>query len=291
MKIGFIGAGKVGSAFAKYLKNCNQDVIGFYSKSPESISKACQFVGGVQGFTLKELVNVSDLIFITTSDDQISVLAEEIVGLKLELRDKRFCHMSGAHSIETLKPLKKAGGFCYSLHPLQAFANSEDAFEKLPVTVFSFETIKEDEEMLSLLKAIGNKYFTIDSKDKSLYHMAACIISNYLVTILDQGFKVLQAIGVNETLATEAFLPLINGTIDNVVKLGTEQALTGPISRGDLETVKTHLKAVEGDEGLKSFYTYIGRLTTELAKESGKIGKETRDDLLQVLETNSPTGR
>jgi len=287
MNISFIGAGKVGTAFGKYLISRDVKVSGYYSRSLASAEVAAEYTVTKAYDQLDQMILDSDIIFITTGDDQISDAVNEINHSQgeLHLNMKTFCHMSGAHSIKLFEPLMEKGAMCYSLHPLQAFASVEKAADELANTVFSLECKGQPGIMERLLNQMGNGYFTIDSENKSKYHMAACVMSNYLVTLLDQGLSILDSAGVDRDIAIKGFLPLIEGSIKNVVTLGTEQALTGPIARGDGNTVKRHLEAFGSEESeQEAFYKMMGRLTVELAQRAGKLNEEKRQVLSEILE-------
>lgn len=286
MNIGFVGAGKVGQAVSAYLKQNGFHIVGFYSRSIQGQNRANTRVGVSGEMSLVSLVSKSDVVFITTGDDQIELVADQIGNQEIEITNKIFVHMSGAHNISVLESLKDKGGICYSLHPLQSFASVDDAISKLPHTVFSLEGVG-DERFGKILDTLGNKYFRLKSDQKAQYHMAACIISNYMVSVLDMGFQVLANIGVDHALAYEAFAPLIRGTAENIIALGTEKALTGPIARGDIKTIKTHLQAVD-HETTDEFYRYVGCLTTQLANKSGKISEETKKQIEEVLTNYQP---
>ena len=286
MNISFVGAGKVGTAFGFYLKSKGFQLKGYFSRKVSSAEKAAIFTGSKAYHDLESFIADADIIFITTSDDQIVNAARTISDSINEslLTGKYFCHMSGAHSIEVLSSLSEKGAKCFSLHPLQAFATVEDAIDLLEETVFSFEQDGESEMMTDFLEKLGNEYFQISSDQKAKYHMAACVMSNYLVTLVDQGLSILDSAGVERAVALKAFKPLLEGSLKNVLQLDAEKALTGPIARGDLQTVETHLKSFKEEEvKIEDFYRTMGQLTADLAQKSGKISEDKRRMLSKLL--------
>eukprot|EP00792_Barthelona_sp_PAP020_P002723 TRINITY_DN14290_c0_g1_i1.p1 TRINITY_DN14290_c0_g1~~TRINITY_DN14290_c0_g1_i1.p1 ORF type:complete len:288 (+),score=26.39 TRINITY_DN14290_c0_g1_i1:41-904(+) len=286
MRVAFIGGGKVGKAFSLYLQSKGFQITGFYSRTRASQLEAHRLLKlSDSSLSLDQLIIESDFIFITTNDDQISQVVSQIIGLDMELDSKSFFHMSGAHSVDLLRPLTTLNAQIYSLHPLQAFSDIEKAFEQLKDTVFSFEDIY-GQGLDDFFKVLGNKHFTIKSEDKSQYHMAACILSNYMVTLLDMGFHVLDGLGIDQTIAKEAFAPLLRGTLENVINQGTKAALTGPIQRGDIDTINGHLENIK-DDRIRYFYKYMGRLTSELAGESRSLDVEVEKKFKEVLKTDS----
>lgn len=283
MKIGFIGAGKVGISYGKYLVDHNVEVVGYYSRSVESAMKAAAFTESRCFYDLQELLDSADIIFITTPDDVINRIAQEITNLNIK-KGQVFAHMSGGCSSEELKPIGTKGCLIASLHPLQAFAEIDKALANLNKTVFSLEG---DIEAISIIETIikkcGNSHVIIPSDKKSLYHSAACVVSNYLVTILAIGEGLLDAAGIDKEVGIEALLPLIYSSIDNVKALGTADAITGPIVRGDINTLKGHLKAINKYcPELLGVYSCLGVETLNLATVNKLKNKETIEEIKKL---------
>lgn len=243
MKISFIGAGKVGTAFGKYISG-HHHILYYYSQSLKSSERAAKFVKAKATSSIKTLIEESEVIFITTQDKNISFVVDTIQGLGLNVVNKHFVHMSGALTSEVLQPLKKLGGLTASIHPLQTFPSIEKGFQGLKDAYFSIEG--DGDFIKPCLKSLGNPYLELKTHQKSQYHMAACIFSNYLVSLMAYGSKMLKDIGIEEGVGLKAMLPLIEATMDNVMTLGPKEALTGPIQRGDLITLEGHMETVDG---------------------------------------------
>lgn len=286
MEIGFIGAGKVGKSFGKYLIKNGIQVKGYYSRSLSSAKEAASFTNAKAYEEVKQLVEECDLLFITTPDDAIEEVCNDIskeIGFR---KGQIVVHMSGAASSEILKSSKEYGCFTYSVHPLQAFADISKGVDDLNRTPFGIEG---DEEKLPVIKKLiedcGNEYFIISKENKVLYHAAACIVSNYLVTVMDAGVSLMKAVGIDEKKGFEALYPLIAGSLENVRKLGTAKALTGPIARGDLKTIKQHMDELENKlPELLEFYSILGKETLELAKREKLKDEKVIEDLKITLE-------
>lgn len=249
MNISFIGAGKVGTSFGLYLKKNGIKIIGYKSKNLEDAKNSSLRTDGLAYQDLSTLVSDSDIIFITTNDDNIKVIKDDLIKeVNIQLRDKIVVHMSGSYSSDMIKELNQYGCYVYSMHPLQSFSDIDISVKKLKDTVF---TIEGQEEKIHILKNVldrtGNKYFEIDTNNKELYHVSACIVSNYLVTLIDLGLDFFKQIGINEDDGLDALMPLIDGTVDNIKRFGTKGALTGPIARGDLDTIRSHLSSIEAN--------------------------------------------
>lgn len=286
MKIGFIGAGKVGTAFGSYLKQKDFQVAGYYSRTFSSAQKAAAKSGSEAFDSLKQLLEASDLLFITTGDDDIPSVAAQLAQSGGLRKAQLIVHMSGALPSTVLSPVKSWGCSIYSLHPLQAFADAQKSVQDLSASYFSLEGDREHIEILeNMLKACGNRYFVLKADQKTLYHAAACMLSNYLVTLVHKGLQLMEGMELDGRTAVEAMLPLIEGTIKNISLLGTKAALTGPIARQDLQTVAKQLEAVQTNapEQLPLF----AALAAETAKlaEPSQNGSDLQRQLEQLIKS------
>lgn len=272
MKIGFIGAGKVGTAFGSYLKQKGFQVVGYYSRTEISAQKAAEKSGSRVFYSIEQLVEAADLLFITTGDDDIASVAQQLAQSTCLRRDQLVLHMSGALPSTVLSPVKDFGCSVYSLHPLQSFADIDKAIQDLSNSYFSLEGDEEYIEILeNILKTCGNRYFILKASQKTLYHAAACMLSNYLVTLVHNGLQLMEGMELDSGTAFEAMLPLVEGTIKNISLLGTKAALTGPIARQDIQTVAKQLEAVQiaAPEQLPLFAALAAK-TLKLAQSSPK---------------------
>lgn len=283
MNIGFIGAGKVGTSFGAYIKNIGFRVTGYYDIDKMKAEEASSFVGVHQFNSLDELMKESQVVFITTGDSYIKDLAKQLWEKGLVKDEHILVNMSGALSSQILKDDNK--GNAYSLHPLQSFADIEKSVKDLKDTYFSLEgEVKNEDPMIEMLKRMGNPYFILEENQKSRYHMSACVFSNYLTTLMDFGTKILLDIGIDSKVGFMAMKPLIEGTLKNIENLGTEKALTGPISRGDSNTIKDHLKNFHGNlKDYEEMYKLLGIKTLELAEKEKLKDEQKIQKLNDIL--------
>ncbi|KRQ86742.1 Ketol-acid reductoisomerase [Caloramator mitchellensis] len=272
MKIGFIGAGKVGSAFGRYLKENGLDIAGFYSRSIESSQSAAEFTGS-KAMDIEELVNDCNYIFITTPDGVISEVWERIK--KYDLKGKNIFHMSGCLGSDIFQGAKHLDADTYSLHPLFPFTD-RNCFTFLNEVVFSVEGENID-KIKYFLNAAKLKYFVIDNKNKAKYHAAAVFASNYIVSIAKIAKEILLDCGMDEKYIVDAIYPLMKGAVSNIREKGIEGALTGPILRRDAGTIKLHLDNLDDFEHI---YRLLGLAAVEI--EKGKI--EYKDEKLEAIE-------
>jgi predicted short-subunit dehydrogenase-like oxidoreductase (DUF2520 family) len=151
-------------------------------------------------------------------------------------------------------------------------------------TVFTLEGNEKGRATAQKILAItGNPYSVIDKDDKVLYHTAACILSNYLVTLIDSGFELLKTTGIAADEITRAFMPLITATLGNIERSGTVNALTGPLVRGDENTIGKHIEAIKKQTPeFLSLYQTMGLATIEMIKDK-RIDAETYEHLENKL--------
>ncbi len=284
MKIGFMGAGKVGTAFGLYLSQRGLELSGYYSRSAAAAALTAEYTASRCFLSPEELVLNSDIIFITTGDSQIEAACKELSSTGLLRPQHTLLHMSGALPSAVLESAKALGCSTLSMHPLISVADacSASAFE---AAVFFIEGDAASVEKISpLLNKLGNKYNLIDSKDKALYHAAACMFSNYLTALIDNGLSVLEAIGIDKSFGFKAVRPLIESTLENIESFGAEKALTGPIARGDASTVAAHIDAFDKlmPQG-KEFYCYMGQHALRLAARDKLKDEQKKHELKEIL--------
>jgi predicted short-subunit dehydrogenase-like oxidoreductase (DUF2520 family) len=270
MRIGFIGAGKVATAFGRYLYDNGETISGYFDRHREKMTHAGRQTHSTVFKNISEAAAHSDIILITTQDDYIADMCRQLCEQKCIAPRHLVGHMSGVHSSRILEEAQRLGATVFSLHPLQAFADEEKALCDLPNAYFSIESNgSAPGSVIDMLCRMGNPFFKLSADYKSLYHLAACVISNYLVTLMAGGLEALQKSGIDPQKGFAAMRPLIEGTLSNIARLGPAKALTGPVARGDTGTIAQHMKALHPPEldGVKSIYTYMGLKTLELARK------------------------
>jgi Uncharacterized conserved protein len=284
VKIGIIGAGIVGSALAIRLTEKGYKVVAVSSRSLDSAEKLALAIEGCQAAETNQMVaDIADIVFITTPDAVIPKVAS---GLQWH-KGQSVVHCSGADSTETLQPARQMGANTGVFHPLQTLASVKQAIDNIPGSTIAIES---EEPLLTTLKematALNCRWIELKASDKVVYHAAAVIASNYLVTLVKLADDLWETFGIPREQATQSLLPLLKGTLNNIENVGIPQALTGPIARGDIDTVKKHLTALqkEAPDAL-STYCELGLQTIPIAQAKGKIDEEKADELRAVLKT------
>ncbi len=264
--IAIVGYGKVGTAFGTFLQECGYELIGYsktdISNEPESGIKISQ--------TPHEITIDADIVLITTPDGLIEEVTKEITANKGFKEGVIVLHCSGAQPSTLLESAKSCGAKTGSVHPLQSVASKTFAQNPFKGVIFAVEgeedAVKAGEMIASDLEA---KSFRIKTESKTLYHAAAVVASNYLVSLMDFSISLLETSGIKREDCFSVISPLISGTLKNIEKNGTQKALTGPIVRGDGETVANHINAISKDrDDLLGIYKTLGDYTVEIAKDS-----------------------
>jgi predicted short-subunit dehydrogenase-like oxidoreductase (DUF2520 family) len=282
LKLGFIGAGTVGTALAILLSRKGYRVTAVSSRSQTSAENLAKAVAGCRVFNSNQnLVNNTDLVFITTPDDTIATVASQVKWHN----GQSVVHCSGTDSTDILEPARKSGAVVGSFHPLQTFAGVKEAVENIPGSTFGVEA---EEPLLSTLKdmatTLGGHSIELKASDKVAYHAAAVFACNYLVTLVKLATDLWQTFSIPPDQATKALLPLIRGTLHNIDTIGIPQCLTGPIARGDSGTIKKHLETLqEKTPALLSPYKELGLQTIPVAMAKGKIKEQRAIELETIL--------
>ena len=282
MKIGIIGAGKVGIALGHVLQNKGFAVVAVASRRDESLELARNYIPGKCIYTkdVSEVVRHADVVAVTTRDREIHAVAKEIFQKTDRLDQKLFFHTSGAHPATELSPLEQKGAMLGSLHPLQTFPDVNSGIVALPGTYIFIEGDEKALPVLDLLAStIGFKAVRIESKNKLLYHLSAVFVCNLLTALMHTGEGIVNRIGIELT----PFFPIIETTLRNIEKKGPLLSLTGPVVRGDAETVASHLEAIKGMEPQESVYKTLSLVALEMAKIRKTLKPEEVDKLERTL--------
>ena len=288
-KISWIGCGKVGRTLGRALQSAGYDTAAIVCKTKESARTAVQFIGqGTPTTDLKEALESSLVHFITTNDDAIDGVVQELVeNSPASLSGYYFFHTSGSISSTILEPLAAKGAYVASIHPLQVFADPIKAVETLPGIYYAIEgNDKAMEFAVQMVGKLQGKLLLIPTGRKVLYHVAGVFVANYLMVLIDVALHIMQDLGETQEDAFDAFLPLMVGALQNVETLGVAEALTGPVARGDASTIQKHLNALEAlQPEFTEMYRVLGKEAVNIALRSGKITQKKAQELVKKFTT------
>ena len=289
LKTGFIGAGTTGTALAVRLSQKGCPVVAVSSRTLSSAQKLAALVPDCRVYhTAQDVAEAAELVFITTPDDVIAQVCAEVQWREVN----SVVHCSGAHSVDILGSAKKLGAAVGSFHPLQTFADVDQAIRNLPGSTFALEA---EEPLLTtqkeLTRLLNGNWVVLKPGDKVLYHVAAVFACNYLVTLVKLALDLWLNFGVSSKEATRALLPLLEGTINNINNIGLPDCLTGPVARGDSGTIERHLSALETRSlDLLTTYKELGLQTIPIALAKGKVSEQKAEEMKALLSLKSRKG-
>lgn len=273
-RVGFVGAGKVGTALGGLFRSCGIVVSGYSSLLAEDAQAAAEKTASDAYADAAEVVEASDVIFFTVPDGEISNAWKSLVASYGAaacdaLFGKIVCHCSGALPAAVFADAAEYGAKAASVHPLFAISGGGSAQAKIGTALF---TLEGDESALAsvsaLLDACGVCHRKIASSDKPLYHAAAVCASNLAVGLFASAQTMLERCGFGADEARGALRALFVGNCESIAERGPIDALTGPIERNDAETVVGHLMAFREDPTLlkeRDAYTALSRVVVEVA--------------------------
>lgn len=264
--VGIIGAGKVGVSFGIGLFSSGPvSVGGYFSRTKDSAAYGAKRTNSKVYRTLEELVDDNDVVVIATPDDAIISIWRQL--LQLNIRGKIVCHTAGSLSSSVFFDRTTKHVFTASLHPMLAVASKEEGYRALGSAFF---TVEGDPEAVAFFKDVleraSIRYKVLDGEGKSGYHLATSLISNSVIALGEVAVNLLKDVGFTEKEALEALRPLGMNNLDNFFKGGAVSALTGPVERGDVDTIGRHLSVLDGEKE-RNLYVAAARVLLEIAEK------------------------
>ncbi len=278
-RLAFLGAGTVGTAFARLLSMRAYSVVAVYNRSERSRDRLAEQVHALPVDHPHAATVGADLVFITTTDDAIEEVCREVADAGGWRAGQGVVHCSGAlSSRDVLSAASDAGAIIGSIHPLQTFAHPDTAIAHLPGSYFGLEA---DDALFMTLSAVvadlGGHILALSPDHKTLYHAAAVFACNYAAGLFGVAVRLLTDLGMPPDDVEAALLPLLEGTVHNLGAVGLPDALTGPLARGDTSTIARHLHALdEHDLALAALYRTLARATLPMADAKGQLSESQR---------------
>ena len=283
------GAGRVGSALALLLAGRGWTIRGVWSRSPDPAGRLAQQVGAA-AWTDPARLAEAQLVLLTVPDGAIAACCQAVAQAGGWRSGQGVVHCSGAVEVSALAPAQVAGAVIGGFHPLQAFATVEAALTVLPGSFFALEGAGPLTAWLpALAQSLNGTWQWLAPGARPLYHAGAVFASNYVVTLFSVGVNLLTQAGLTPTQASAALLSLTQGAVRNLATVGLPAALTGPIRRGDAETIVRHLAALDAAApALSDLYRALARQTLPLA-QSLNLDPQALDAVTHAVRTEIPT--
>jgi len=262
-----VGAGRLGTSLAAALARRGWQLEVIVDREARAARESRRILGqGRTSTALAAAAKARGAVIIAVPDGAVGRVASALARSDASWTGRNVFHTSGLLPSAILAPLAGRGARVASLHPVQAFPRKD-----MPASIFEGITwgLEGDAAAVTaaekIVRALRGNVLLLSAKDKPAYHAACALASNALIALEWTAARVLGRAGVPEEDAFGTLLPLVQGTLQNVKSFGLKKAVTGPVLRGDVATVKKHLEALRGDAGARRVYAVLGRQLLRLA--------------------------
>jgi len=296
--VGIVGAGRVGAVLGSALRAAGHAVVGASGISEESRERIATLLPGVPNLTVEEVVERAELVLLATPDDALAGLVSGLADLGAWQPGQLAVHTSGRYGVGVLDPARRAGAIPLALHPAMTFTGTSLDLARLEGCTFAVTAPAAALPIgQALVVEVGGEPVVVEEDARVLYHAALAHGSNHLVVLVAQAAQALEAAGVEAP--GRVLAPLLGAALDGATRAadaregvgpGAIAALTGPVSRGDVGTVRTHLEVLAdlaartGATDVPASYTELARGATRRALASHRIGDTAAQALLDALD-------
>lgn len=267
-KLNIIGAGQLGKTLGRLLHTQTELQIGdVLNQSVASAQQSVEFIGDGRAVEQLSAMHPAEYYLLACPDKQIETCCQQLAASGVLQSGMTVFHCSGALASDILNSAAEQGAQTANVHPVRSFANPVQAVAQFSGTYCGMEG---DEAALTklepLFQALGAIPFRIDPAQKTLYHAASVMACNYLVALQEISLQAFEQAGVKRELGMKILQPLVQGTVENVFAVGTVDALTGPVARGEHEVVAQQLKALQAwSPEIAELYAQLGQHAVGLA--------------------------
>jgi predicted short-subunit dehydrogenase-like oxidoreductase (DUF2520 family) len=288
LRVGVVGAGRVGAVLAAALRSAGHVVVAAAGESDASRDRIEALLPGVRRRKPSAVARASDLLLLTVPDDMLPNVVSVLSASGAIHEGQLVVHTSGRHGLAVLEPARAVGARVVALHPAMTFTGTDLDLPRLAGCVFGVTAGAAEHAVAeSLVADLGGRPTWVPEELRTLYHAGLAHGANHLVTLVTQAMELLSAAGVDEP--AETLRPLLDAALDNALATG-DAALTGPIVRGDVETVRAHLVdiAATAPDTLPS-YVAMARSTLDRVVTDGRLLPIRAAKIRQLLD-GAPTG-
>lgn len=280
--VGVIGAGRVGTVLAAKLRLAGHPIVAMSGRSAASHERVAALLPGVKLAEPADVARRSDILIIAVPDDSLILVAEELAAAGAIRPGQIVLHTSGRHGLDALAALTRQGARPIAFHPAMTFTGTSVDLDR--TCVFGLTAADADKRVAEELVAeLGGTAMWVPEANRALYHAALAHGANHLVTLVAQSMDLLRQAGADDPAAV--LRPLLAAALDNTLAQG-DAALTGPVVRGDVTTIRAHAEAfakVSADGSTVEAYLAMARATADRAEDAGRLTATGASQVRQVL--------
>jgi predicted short-subunit dehydrogenase-like oxidoreductase (DUF2520 family) len=282
LRVGVIGAGRVGAVLGAALARAGHEVVAVSAVSRDSVRRAERLLPGAAILPPPDVVAAAEFVLLAVPDDALRPLVSGLASTDAWRAGQLVAHTSGAVGVGVLDPAAARGVLPLALHPAMTFAGRPEDLDRLAGATFGVTAPDELRPVAeALVVEIGAEPVWVPELARPLYHAALTVGANHLVTIVNDALDLLTRAGVEHP--AQLIAPLLSAALDNALRLG-DAALTGPVSRGDAATVRTHLATLAEDAPEQvAAYVAMARRTAERATAAGRLSPEQAKAIEEAL--------
>jgi predicted short-subunit dehydrogenase-like oxidoreductase (DUF2520 family) len=290
LAVGVVSAGRVGSVLGAALAQAGHTVVGASGVSRESVRRAAELLPDVPLLPPDEVARRADLVLLAIPDDVLAGTVRGLAAVQALRAGQIVVHTSGAHGVDVLAPAAEVGALPLALHPAMTFAGRPEDLQRITACSFAVTADPADDAAWSVGEAlvveIGADPVRVPQAARPLYHAALTHGANHLVTLVAECADLLRAAGINP--AERLLGPLLSAALDNALRHG-DRALTGPVARGDVGTLRTHLRVLaETEPAALPAYRALAERTAQRALAAGLLPPQAAADIGAVLAEEKP---
>jgi predicted short-subunit dehydrogenase-like oxidoreductase (DUF2520 family) len=283
LRVGFIGAGRVGAVLAATLRNAGHQIVAVGGESNASRIRIETMLPGVPVGKPTAVAKAADVLFLTVPDDSLDNVVTMLSASGAIHAGQYVVHTSGRHGLDVLAPAVAVGARPIALHPAMTFTGTDVDLPRLADCSFGVTADLPEQPMAErLVDALGGKLVWVEEAHRTRYHAALAHGANHLVTLVSEAMSLLRSAGSEDPAAM--LRPLLTAALDNTLTYG-DAALTGPIVRGDVQTVRAHLaELADTNPGALPSYVAMARATARRALADGRLEPRRADELFDALD-------
>jgi predicted short-subunit dehydrogenase-like oxidoreductase (DUF2520 family) len=290
LAVGVVSAGRVGSVLGAALARAGHTVVAASGVSRASARRAAELLPDVPLLPPDEVARRADLVLLAIPDDVLAGTVRGLAAVDALRAGQIVVHTSGAHGVDVLRPAADAGALPLALHPAMTFAGRPEDLQRIPACSFAVTAEPADEAAWSVGEALvvemGAEPVRVPQSARPLYHAALAHGANHLVTLVAECADLLRSAGVNP--AERLLGPLLSAALDNALRHG-DRALTGPVARGDVGTLRVHLRVLaETEPAVLPSYRALAERTARRAEAAGLLPASAAAEIAAALEEEKP---